>query len=146
MKLLKTTIQKKVIYKAMQSAVVTGTLLTASMAAHAIDAVGYYSDNNSDRVFIVDPRNMSVVDVIDTHGNQPYPIDKVGNDRVYVSTRNSESLDIIDYDGTSFMSSGIIPLKHKPRSVSYNSNTNMALVSGVRKAMMSLIDVSDNSV
>ena len=140
------TIQKNVIYRAIQSAVVTSALLTASMAAHAIDAVGYYSDNNSNRVFIVDPRSMSVVDVIPTHGDQPYPIDKVGNDRVYVSTRNSTSLDIIDYDGTSFMNSGIIPLKHKPRSVSYNSNTNMALVSGVRKAMMSLIDVSNNSV
>jgi hypothetical protein len=117
------------------------------MAAHAIDAVGYYSDNNSNQVFIVDPRNMSVVDVIPTHGDQPYPIDKVGNDRVYVSTRNSPSLDIIDFDGyENFYNSGIIPLKHRPRSVSYNSNTNMALVSGVRKAMMSLINVSDNSV
>ena len=134
-------------YKAIQRAFVTGALLTGSMAAHALDAVGYYSDNNSDRVFIVDPRNMRVVDVIDTHGNQPYPIDKVGNDRVYVSTRNSPSLDIIDYDGDeNFYNSGIIKLKHRPRSVSYNSNTNMALVSGVRKAMMSLIDVSDNSV
>ncbi|MCK4676461.1 MAG: hypothetical protein KAT61_11110, partial [Gammaproteobacteria bacterium] len=146
MKLLKITIQKNVMYKAMQSAVITSTLLTGSVAAYAIDAVGYYSDNNSNRVFIVDPRNMSVVDVIPTHGDQPYPIDKVGNDRVYVSTRNSPSLDIIDYDGTSFTNSGIIPLQHKPRSVSYNSNTNMALVSGVRKALMSLINVSDNSV
>jgi len=129
--LLKTTIQKNVIYK----------------AVHAIDAVGYYSDNNSNKVFIVDPRNMSVVDVIPTHGDQPYPIDKVGNDRVYVSTRNSYSLDIIDFDGDeTFYSSGIIELDHRPRSVSYNSNTNMALVSGVRKAMMSLINVSDNSV
>ena len=144
--MLKTTIQKNVIYKAIQSVVVSSVLLTGSMAVHAIDAVGYYSDNNSNQVFIVDPRNMLVVDVIPTHGDQPYPIDKVGNDRVYVSTRNSTSLDIIDYDGTGFTNSGIIPLKHKPRSVSYNSNTNMALVSGVRKAMMSLINVSDNSV
>ena len=146
MRSLKLNIQKNVMYKALQSAVITSTLLTGSMAAYAIDAVGYYSDNNSNRVFIVDPRNMLVVDVIDTHGDQPYPIDKVGNDRVYVSTRNSTSLDIIDYDGTSFSNSGIIPLKHKPRSVSYNSNTNMALVSGVRKALMSLIDVSNNRV
>ena len=146
MKLLKTTIQKNVMYKAIQSAVITSTLLTGSMAAYAIDAVGYYSDNNSNRVFIVNPRNMSVVDVIPTHGDQPYPIDKVGNDKVYVSTRNSTSLDIIDYDGTSFSNSGIIPLQHKPRSVSYNSNTNMALVSGVRKALMSLIDVRNDRV
>jgi len=145
--LLKTTIQKNVIYKTVQGVIVSSALLTGSMAAHAIDAVGYYSDNNSNQVFIVDPRNMSVVDVIPTHGDQPYPIDKVGNDRVYVSTRNSPSLDIIDFDGyENFYNSGIIPLNHRPRSVSYNSNTNMALVSGVRKAMMSLINVSDNSV
>jgi len=147
-KLLKMTIQKNVMYKAIQSAVITSTLLTGSMAAYAIDAVGYYSDNNSNRVFIVDPRNMEVVAEIPTHGDQPYPIDKVGSDRVYVSTRNSESLDIIDYDvtTTSFSNSGIIELQHKPRSVSYNSNTNMALVSGVRKALMSLINVSKNKV
>jgi hypothetical protein len=145
--LLKTTIQKNVIYKAIQSVVVSSALLTGSMAAHAIDAVGYYSDNNSDRVFIVNPRDMTVVTTIKTHGKDPYPIDKVGNDKVYVSTRGSKSLDIIDYDGIdNFFNAGHIPLKHKPRSVSYNSNTNMALVSGVRKAMMSLINVSDNSV
>ena len=146
MKSLKTTKQNNVMYKAIQSTIITTTLLTGSMSVYAIDAVGYYSDNNSNQVFIVDPRNMSVVDVIPTHGDQPYPIDKVGSDRVYVSTRNSPSLDIIDYDGTDFMNSGIIPLEHRPRSVGYNSNTNMALVSGVRKAMMSLIDVSTNTV
>ena len=147
MTLSKTTIQKNVIYKAIQSVVVSSALLTSSMAAYAIDAVGYYSDNNSDQVFIVDPRKMEVVATIETVGEEPYPIDKVGNDRVYVSTRASESLDIIDFDGdTTFYHSGIIELDHRPRSVSYNSNTNMALVSGVRKAMMSLINVSDNSV
>ncbi|MCK5662159.1 MAG: hypothetical protein KAI17_01670 [Thiotrichaceae bacterium] len=146
MKLLKMFIHKKVTCKAIQSVVITSAMLSGSMAAHAIDAVGYYSDNNSNRVFIVDPRNMSLVDVIPTHGDQPYPIDKVGNDKVYVSTRNSTSLDIIDYDGMDFSNAGIIPLKHKPRSVSYNSNTDMALVSGVRKALMSLIDVSSNTV
>jgi hypothetical protein len=140
------TIRKNILHKALQSTIGTVILLTGSTAAYALDAVGYYSDNNSNQVFIVDPRNMLVVDVIPTHGDQPYPIDKVGNDKVYVSTRNSTSLDIIDYDGTNFSNSGIIPLKHKPRSVSYNSNTNMALVSGVRKAMMSLIDVSNDRV
>jgi hypothetical protein len=170
MKISGTTVRKNIFYKAIQSSVITGALLTGSMAAQALDAVGYYSDNNSNRVFIVDPRNMSVVDVIpthgdqpypidkvgndkvyvstrnSTHGDQPYPIDKVGNDKVYVSTRNSTSLDIIDYDGMSFFNAGIVPLKHKARSVSYNSNTNMALVSGVRKALVSLIDVSRDRV
>ena len=146
MKLLKLTKRSSTTFKVMQSAVVTGALLTTSMAAHALDAVGYYSDNNSNQVFIVDPRNMSVVSVIPTHGEQPYPIDKVGNDKVYVSTRNSTSLDIIDYDGMDFFNAGIVPLKHKARSVSYNSNTNMALVSGVRKAQISLIDVSMDKV
>ncbi|MCK5394809.1 MAG: hypothetical protein KAJ32_02400, partial [Gammaproteobacteria bacterium] len=78
MKMLKMTMQKNVMYKAIQSAVITSALLTGSMSAYAIDAVGYYSDNSSNQVFIVDPRNMSVVDVIPTHGDQPYPIDKVG--------------------------------------------------------------------
>lgn len=132
--------------KAIHKAVIAGILSTASMSALALDAVAYYSDRNSNRVFIVDPRNMSVVDVIPTHGDQPYPIDKVGNDKVYVSTRNSTSLDIIDYDGMSFSNAGIVPLQHKARSVGYNSDTNMALVSGVRKALMSVVDVSTDTV
>jgi len=136
----------KLLSKSINQILMVGMLSTSSMAAHALDAVVYYSDRNSNQVFIVDPRNMSVVDVIPTNGDQPYPIDKVGNDKVYVSTRNSTSLDIIDYNGTEFSSGGIVPLQHKARSVGYNANTNMALVSGVRKAMMSLIDVSTNTV
>jgi hypothetical protein len=134
--------------KAIHKAVIAGILSTASLSAQALDAVAYYSDRNSNQVFIVDPRNMLLVDVIDTIGDQPYPIDKVGNDKVYVSTRNSNSLDIIDYDGmtTSFSNTGIVPLQHKARSVDYNSNTNLALVSGVRKALMSVIDVSTDTV
>ena len=146
MKLLQKTIQKKLVYKAVQSTVIASALLIGSTSAYALEAVGYYSDNNSNRVFIVDPRNMLEVAVIETFGDQPYPIDKVGNDKVYVSTRNSTSLDIIDYDGEVFFNPGVILLQHRPRSVSYNSNTNMALVSGVRKAMMSLIDVNSDSV
>jgi DNA-binding beta-propeller fold protein YncE len=132
--------------KAIHKAVIAGILSTASLSAQALDAVAYYSDRNSNQVFIVDPRNMLLVDVIPTHGDQPYPIDKVGNDKVYVSTRNSNSLDIIDYDGMSFSNAGIVPLRHKARSVGYNSDTNMALVSGVRKALLSVIDVSTDTV
>lgn len=132
--------------KAVNKVVIVAILSAISLSAHALDAVAYYSDRNSNRVFIVDPRSMSVVDVIPTHGDQPYPIDKVGNDKVYVSTRNSTSLDIIDYDGMGFSNTGIVPLQHKARSVDYNSNTDMALVSGVRKALLSVIDVSTDSV
>ncbi len=139
-------IKKGKAFKLVQGTIVTAILSGTSMAAQALDAVGYYSDNNSDRVFIVDPRNMSLIDTIPTTGNQPYPIDKVGGNKVYVTTRNSESLDIIDYDGVNFANTGIVPLTHKPRSVAYNSSTNLAAVSGTKKAVMSIIDVANDTV
>lgn len=132
--------------KVAQTVAVAGALSATSMAAHALDAVAYYSDKNSNRVFIVDPRNMSLVDEIPTTGSDPYPIDKVGGSKVYVTTRESQSLDIIDYDGTNFSNAGIIPLTHFPRSVGYNAEAGLAAVSGTKKAVMSIIDVATNSV
>ncbi len=121
-------------------------VLMTSVSAEATDAVAYFSDNNSDRVFIIDPRNMELIDEIPTTGNQPYPIDQVGGTKVYVTTRNSPSLDVIDYDGVSFTNTGIIPLAHNPRSVTYNAAANLAAVSGTKKALMSIIDVSTDTV
>lgn len=134
------------LFGAIRTAALTVTLSATSLAAHALDAVGYYSDNDSDRVFIVDPRSMSLVATIPTTGNQPYPIDKVVGDKVYVSTRNSPSLDIIDYDSSNFFNAGTIALQHRPRSVTYNANTKLALVSGVKKALMSVIDTTTDQV
>ncbi len=145
MKILRNYKSDKVV-KFVQTAVVSAILSGTSAAAQALDAVGYYSDNNSDLVYIVDPRNMSLVDTIATTGNQPYPIDKVGGSKVYVTTRNSESLDIIDYDGANFANTGIVPLTHKPRSVAYNASANLAAVSGTKKAVMSIIDVANDTV
>lgn len=144
MKKFNTKVSK--ILKFTGTALVTSALLSVSMAAQALDAVAYYSDKNSNRVFIIDPRNMSLVDTIPTIGSDPYPIDKVGGNKVYVTTRETESLDIIDYDGTNFSNSGVISLTHKPRSVTYNANKQLALVSGTKKAVMSVIDTTTDTV
>ncbi len=96
------------------NSLITVTLLSTTVAVQALDAVAYYSDKNSNRVFIIDPRNMSLVDTIPTTGSDPYPIDKVGGNKVYVTTRESESLDVIDSDGTNFFNTGTIQLTHKP--------------------------------
>ncbi len=132
--------------KTIQITIFAISLSSISMTINALDAVAYYSDKNSSRVFIIDPRNMLLIDEISTTGREPYPIDKVGSNKVYVSTRESDSLDIIDYDGTNFYNTGIINLTHKPRSVTYNSSANLAAVSGTKKAVMSIIDVSTDTV
>ena len=89
-------------HKTIQITIFAIFLSSISMTINALDAVAYYSDKNSSRVFIIDPRNMLLIDEISTTGREPYPIDKVGSSKVYVSTRESDSLDIIDYDGTNF--------------------------------------------
>lgn len=141
-----TTFSNSKLLKIARSALVTAILSSTSMTALALDAVAYYSDNNSDLVYIIDPRTMTLVDTIPTIGEQPYPVDRVGGNKVYVTTRNSESLDIIDYDGVNFFNDGTIPLTHKPRSVEYNAEMNLAAVSGTKKAVTSIIDVASNSV
>jgi len=146
MNAIKSYFRLSVIFKVTQISIIFGFLSSISIAAHALDAVAYYSDKNSNRIFIIDPRNMSLVDEITTAGDDPYPIDKVSGNKVYVTTRESESLDIVNYDGINFSNTGVIPLTHKPRSVTYNPSANLAAVSGTKKAVMSIIDVSTDTV
>lgn len=129
-----------------KTALVAGILSAGGLPAHTLAAVAYYSDNNSDRVFVIDPRNMALVDEIPTTGSQPYPIDGVSGNKVYVSTRNSASLDIIDYDGSHFFNAGTIPLTHKPRSVTYNPAAKLAAVSGTKNALTTIIDTTTDTV
>ncbi|WP_394213324.1 hypothetical protein [Enterovibrio calviensis] len=106
--------------------------------------VGYYSDKINDRVIAFNPRTMDVLNIISTNGASPYPIDNAGDKQVYVTTRASKSLDVIDKESMQLVET--IHLSHYPRSVTYNSTNKLAIVSGVRKPVTSVIETQTNRV
>ena len=72
-------------------------------------------------------------------GDGPYGIDQQSPEKAYALTRLAESLTIVNNE--TFENDGTIPLKHRPRSTNYNSETDLTLVSGGDKAMTSIIKV-----
>ena len=82
------------------------------------DPIAYLSDNNNNEVIAYNPRTMEVKAKIPTEGIQPYPIDQTGVNNVYVTTRGSKSLDVIDKRTLKRVHT--IQLDHYPRSVACN--------------------------
>ena len=82
------------------------------------EPIAYLSDEEHDRVIAFNPRQMSLMKVIETKGSAPYPIDGAGPDHVYVSTRGSKSIDVISNKNLAIIRT--ISLSHHPRSVAYN--------------------------
>jgi hypothetical protein len=112
--------------------------------AHNQSPTGYYSDLVNNQILAIDPRKMEFKDIVPTIGQAPYPADKAGKEKVYITTRNSFSLDVIYNDSLTL--GDVIPLEHRPRSVTYNASGNLAIVSGVKRAMTSVIDVETDEV
>jgi len=120
--------------------------LSASFAtsAHNTSPIAYFADKDHDAVIAFNPRTMQTIESISTHGHGPYPVDKTGENSVYVTTRNSQSVDVINNNDLSVYKT--ISLPHYPRSVTYNKFNNLAIVSGVKKPVTSIIDTSNHSL
>jgi len=128
-----------------------GAIALFSPVAHAAtddsdSALAYYSDSKNDLVYIIDVDNMALQQVIPADpGSKPYPIDRTGDQKTYVSTRNSYSVSVIDnYNLDQPLAK--IELSHKPRSTSYNPRRGLALVSGADAAYSSVIKVRKDKV
>ena len=104
---------------------------------YGVDNLAYYGDWDSNRVFIIDVDNMSLIRAVEDTGDGPYGIDQQGPNKAYALTRKTESLTVVD--NYTLENDGLIALKHKPRSTNYNANTLLSLVSGGDKAMTSII-------
>ena len=106
--------------------------------------IAYLSDEEHDRVIAFNPRDMRLLKVIKTAGSAPYPIDGAGPGHVYVSTRGSKSIDVISNKNLEIIRT--ISLSHHPRSVSYNKENGLALVSGRKTPVTSVIDTKTHQV
>ena len=99
--------------------------------------LAYYGDWDSNRVFVIDVDDMSLLVTVENTGDGPYGIDQQGVEKAYALTRRTESLTVVD--NYTIENIGYIPLSHKPRSTHYRAENGLTLVSGGDKAMSSVI-------
>jgi hypothetical protein len=111
---------------------------------YGVENLAYYGDWNSNRVFIIDIDNMSLLKTVERTGDGPYGVDQQGGSTAYALTRKTESVTVIE---NYFIENiGRIFLQHKPRSTHFNPKTGFSLVSGADKVMTSLIQVNSDAV
>lgn len=111
---------------------------------HGVENLAYYGDWDSNRVFIIDVDNMSLLETVEGTGDGPYGVDQQDATKAYALTRKTESLTVID--NYYMVNAGDILLEHKPRSTNYNTDTGLSLVSGADKVMTSIIKVDNDKV
>ena len=108
----------------------------------------FYSDSMLERSLAIDVKTMSIRKEIFSTGENTYNVDILDEnntlDRVFVMTRGSDSVDVINTK--TLENETTIALQHYPRSSAYNSILGLMLISGKNKAMSSLIDVRTNEV
>jgi len=131
-------------YKMTLKPLVVSTLLAMNGFATASDSIAYYSDNTGDRVVAIDPVTMEIRAVVPTKGEAPYPIGKATDKDTMISTRNSQSISVINNfdvitDKINKKSMTKIKLEHSPRSFAYGQARGVALVAGNDKPWMSLV-------
>ena len=111
---------------------------------YGVENLAYYGDWDSNRVFIIDVDNMSLLETVEGTGDGPYGVDQQDETKAYALTRKTESLTVID--NYYMENAGDILLDHKPRSTNYNTDTGLSLVSGADKVMTSIIKVDNDEV
>lgn len=112
--------------------------MAMSSSVIASDSVALYSDNQNKRVIAIDPVAMEIKEVIKTKV-LPYPVDNMGGQFSFVSTRGAKSLDVIN--NATLTKNNSIGMRHTPRSPAYRSLTGLALVAGGDEPFMTVIDV-----
>ena len=111
---------------------------------YGVENLAYYGDWDSNRVFIINVDDMSLLKTVTGTGDGPYGVDQQDETAAYALTRKTESLTVIE---NYFIENiGKIYLKHKPRSTNYNPDSGFSLVSGADKVMTSLIKVNSDKV
>ena len=111
---------------------------------YGVENLAYYGDWDSNRVFIINVNDMSLLKAVTKTGDGPYGVDQQNAATAYALTRKTESLTVIE---NYFIENiGKIFLAHKPRSTNFNPVTGFSLVSGADKVMTSLIKVNSDKV
>lgn len=108
----------------------------------------FYSDTQLERSLAIDLETMQVKKEIYSTGENTYNVDILDFenrlDKIYVMTRKSNSIDVIDTK--TLENSKTIPLEHHPRSSAYNGVAKLMLISGSDKVNASLVDVETDEV
>ena len=105
--------------------------------------VAAIADRRNGRLHIFDLHRLSPLHDIEV-GAGAYPVDQVGSDLVYVSTRDLESVRPVQVTtGEAF---DPIALPHKPRSTARDEARSLALVAGADKVQVSVIDVANGDL
>ena len=111
---------------------------------YGVENLAYYGDWDSNRVFIINVDDMSLLKTVTDTGDGPYGVDQEGGATAYALTRKTESVTVIE---NYFIENiGRIFLDHKPRSTNFNPDTGFSLVSGADKVMTSLIKVNSDKL
>ncbi len=111
---------------------------------YGVENLAYYGDWDSNRVFIIDVDEMTLLETVTGTGDGPYGVDQQDETKAYALTRKTESLTVID--NYYLENTGDILLEHKPRSTNFNMDTGLTLVSGADKVMTSIIQVDHDKV
>jgi len=111
---------------------------------YGVDNLAYYGDWNSNRVFIIDVDDMSLLKIVEDTGDGPYGVDQQDGSTAYALTRKTESVTVIENYYISNL--GRIFLDHKPRSTHFNPRTGLSLVSGADKVMSTVIHVNSDRI
>lgn len=111
---------------------------------YGVENLAYYGDWDSNRVFIINVDDMSLLKTVTDTGDGPYGVDQEGGSTAYALTRKTESVTVIE---NYFIENiGRIFLDHKPRSTNFNPNTGFSLISGADKVMTSLVKVNSDKL
>jgi len=111
---------------------------------YGVENLAYYGDWDSNRVFVINVDDMSLLKTVSDTGDGPYGVDQEGGATAYALTRKTESVTVIE---NYFIENiGKIYLDHKPRSTNFNADTGFSLVSGADKVMTSLIKVKSDKI
>ena len=99
------------------------------------------SDSSSYGVYVLDWRNMILIDHIATVGANPHSVDRAClTDRAIARTQNEHSFDVLDMRQREVIKT--VPIPHKPRtSGGQNTFLNVQLIAGKDHPMISVIDV-----
>lgn len=127
-------------FKQLKSVLMFFSLISmVSLSASGLTA--YYGDRLLQRTVIIDVDDMSLIKDIVTNGEGHYSVNLAGDlPKVYVDTRKSNFLEVIDTNTSTYKKK--INLPHKVRSSdAYNPFLRLQLVTGSDKPMASLIEV-----
>ena len=113
---------------------------------------GYFGDKENNLVVVVDMENMKLIDSIATGQQVSYSAETVKtiashgdtNPKMYVANRGSNVLSVLDSQSNSIIKE--IALDFYPRSIDVQVQTGLVAVSGVDKAMTSIIDSATDTV